>query len=39
LDIGPGHGVFAHQAKKSGFDVETIELFKLVNGNQPLPAR
>lgn len=26
LDIGPGHGLFAYRAKKSGFDVEAIEM-------------
>jgi SAM-dependent methyltransferase len=26
LEIGPGYGVFAHLAKKSGFDVEVIEM-------------
>lgn len=26
LEIGPGFGIFAHLAKKSGFEVETIEL-------------
>ena len=26
LEIGPGYGTFAHLAKKSGFEVETIEM-------------
>jgi SAM-dependent methyltransferase len=26
LDIGPGHGLFAYRAKKSGFEVEAIEM-------------
>jgi 2-polyprenyl-3-methyl-5-hydroxy-6-metoxy-1,4-benzoquinol methylase len=25
LEVGPGYGVFAHQAKKGGFEVEVIE--------------